>query len=314
MRGLGQVNQDARRVVTATIGEVMREVAALLSAEGIDDGRADARRLVQAATGMSREQTMLEPGRVLDQREAMRLEEMVRRRLAREPVTRILGERHFYGRPFEVTPATLDPRPDTETLVELALEIAAEEGWGKRSIDILDIGTGSGCILLTLLAELPLARGIGIDISAAAIEVAQRNAVRLGVSERAAWQVCGFPACDLPRFDLVVSNPPYIPAGDIEGLDPEVRQYDPMPALDGGADGLDVIRDIVDVSSRRRAWRDPGHELGLGTWLVLEVGAGQAPGVAALVAEKCGQATAATIRLRKDLGGHTRCVAWKPHF
>lgn len=288
-----------------SIAAVTRAIAERLSAVGIDDARLDARILLAAATGLSRERLLLEEGRALTPDEARRLDALVRRRLAREPVTRILGERHFYGRRFEVTPDTLDPRPDTETLVDLALEIARDEGWLGSPIEIADIGTGTGCILLTLLAELPRARGIGIDISGAAIEVAKRNAATLGVEHRVTWRL----ARTLDGLEgaphLIVSNPPYIPSGDIPRLDPEVRCFDPSQALDGGKDGFAVLREIVAAST---AWPN-----GTSPWFAVEIGAGQENGLIDLIFKDCGPAARSTVRLRNDLGGHARCVAWKTH-
>lgn len=249
---------------------------------------------------------MLEPCRRLSEAEAARLLEMVRRRIAREPVSRILGERYFYSRRFLVTPATLDPRPDTEALIELTLAIAAEEGWRDRPIDILDIGTGTGCILLTLLAEMDQTRGLGTDLSAAALEVARQNAASLGLAARARWQKARSLDGVAGRFDLVVSNPPYIPSGEIAGLEREVRHYDPLPALDGGTDGLDVYREIISGSA--------GPEFRAGTWFVVEVGAGQAGAVVELVGRHCGALVASRHRTAVDLGGHTRCVAWRPQI
>ena len=150
------------------------------------------------------------PERRLAADEQARLEASVARRCAREPVSRILGEREFYGRRFALSSATLDPRPDSETLIEAALGIAAREGWRERSIRILDVGTGTGCLLLTLLAELPLATGVGTDISGEALQTAARNAASLGVAERVQFaRADALGGVDGP-FDLVVSNPPYI--------------------------------------------------------------------------------------------------------
>ncbi len=166
-----------------------------------------------------------------------------------------LAQREFYGRRFALSSATLDPRPDSETLIEAALGIAAREGWRERSIRILDVGTGTGCLLLTLLAELPLATGVGTDISGEALQTAARNATSLGVAERVHFaQADALGGIDGP-FDLVVSNPPYIASGDIAGLSTEVRKYDPRVALDGGADGLDIYRRIIaDLGRVLRGW------------------------------------------------------------
>lgn len=302
----------------SSVADAVRLVATTLASAGSEDARLDARLLVEAATGLSREQIVLDPARKLMLPEALRLAADVQRRLGREPVSRILGERAFYGRTFHVTPDTLDPRPDTETLVELALDIAREEGWRERPIDILDIGTGTGCILLTLLAELPQACGLGIDVSAGALEVAAGNAERLGVAGRARWQhgdgvrgvanqVAGGVSSGVAgRFDLVVSNPPYIPSAEIAGLDPEVRRFDPLVALDGGSDGLAMIRAIIAHSATPHG--------SSGIWFVLEFGAGQAQSVVELIRLSCSPEVAGRARLAKDLGGHTRSVAWKPHI
>lgn len=277
-------------------------IAAALADAGIDSPRLDARLLIEAATGLTREQLVLDPGRALTVAEADRLAALVTRRKAREPVTRIAGHRSFHGREFVVTPATLDPRPETETLAELALAVAREEGWSGKPVEVLDIGTGTGCILLTLLAELgDGARGTGVDVSAAALEVARRNAVRLGLADRATWKLITGIGDIRSAPDLVVSNPPYIRSADIQALAPEVRHYDPALALDGGPDGLAVIRDIVRWSK--------GHAQ---TWFVMEFGAGQDQAVVELISTCCGADTAKHARLQVDLGGHTRCVAWKP--
>jgi release factor glutamine methyltransferase len=223
---------------------------------------------------------------------------MVLRRTAREPVSRILGVREFYGRRFKLSPATLDPRSDSETLIEAALAIAKREGWGEKPVRILDIGTGTGCLLLTLLAELPLASGLGTDVSEAALAMAAENACSLGLAGRATF--ARHDALDgiAEPFDLVLSNPPYIARGDIPGLDPEVREYDPLAALDGGADGLDVYRKI--------AGKLEGVARG---WVVLEVGMGQADAVALVLHQAFVKTRHAEVCRYADLGGHTRCVA-----
>lgn len=286
-----------------TIAEATSSIGAQLATAGIEDARLDARLLVGAATGLSSERLLIEPTRTLDAREAVQLATMVDRRLAREPVSRILGRRAFWSRTFEITPDTLDPRPDTETLVELALDLATEEGWRERPIRILDIGTGSGCILLTLLAELPRATGLGTDVSEGALAAAARNATSLGLAERAAWQHADLLDGVAGPFDVVVSNPPYIPTGEIAALAPEVRAFDPQRALDGGGDGLDFYRRIA---------LGAGRALAAGGWVAVEVGAGQARAVADLAGQAAGPIGLHSIRTRNDLGGHTRCVAWKP--
>jgi release factor glutamine methyltransferase len=165
----------------------------------------------------------------------------VERRLAGEPVSRIIGLREFYGRPFRIDASTLDPRPDTETLIEAALALVDR----KAPLNILDLGTGSGCILVTLLAELPLAIGLGIDKSLQALEISRANAQILGVGDRARFLAGDWLEGVEDRFDLVVANPPYLSAAEMAGLSPEVGGHDPKGALDGGADGLFAYRRIA---------------------------------------------------------------------
>ena len=181
----------------------------------------------------------------LHPRRAERISAFRGRRLAREPVSRIEGRRDFFGRTFRIGPATLDPRPETETLIEEALEICRREDWTGKPIRILDIGTGSGCILLTLLCELPQATGVGTDICQDALETAATNAHGLNVESRVSFMMARTCELGLGPFDLVLSNPPYIPSGDIAGLQLEVRNYDPRSALDGGGDGLETYREIA---------------------------------------------------------------------
>jgi release factor glutamine methyltransferase len=288
-----------------TLAEATTSIGARLAAEGIEDARLDARRLVEAATGLSSERLLMEPRRALGEREAMLLAQMVERRLTREPVSRILGQRAFWGRTFEITPDTLDPRPDTETLIGLALDLAEEEGWRERPIRMLDIGTGSGCIVLTLLAELPYATGLGTDVCNGALVTAARNAGSHCLAGRAVWQHADLIEGVRGTFDLVVSNPPYIPSADIDGLAPEVRGFDPWRALDGGRDGLDLYRRIA---------VEAGRVLAPGGWIAVEVGAGQADAVAALARTAGAAGGNVDVRTRRDLGGHTRCVAWKPQL
>ncbi|HEX9881107.1 MAG TPA: peptide chain release factor N(5)-glutamine methyltransferase, partial [Hyphomicrobium sp.] len=226
------------------------------------------------------------------------LAEMLRRRCAREPVSRILGAREFYGRTFKVTPATLDPRPDSETLIEAALEIVDREGWRTRPLRILDVGTGSGCLLVTLLAELPQASGLGGDISAAALAVAADNARAHGVLSR--MQVAlhdGLDGIDGP-FDLLVCNPPYIASAEIAELSPEVRAHDPRHALDGGPDGMAVYRAVMSDLPRVMS-----HG-----WVLFEVGAGQADALSRLICDTL-PGVRTPLQTWKDLGGHVRCVA-----
>ncbi len=283
---------------TLTLGEAVRAAQQTLRAAGVEDAGRDARLLAAAAMGLATQEILVRPERPLATEAQERLNAMIARRIAREPVSRILGEREFYGRRFALAPATLDPRPDSETLIEAVLTIADREGWRRRPIRILDIGTGTGCLLLTLLAELPSASGLGTDISEPALAVAEENAGALGLDDRASFARHDALAGIGGRFDLIVSNPPYIRSGDISGLSPEVRQYDPTAALDGGADGLDVYRKIA-----------AGLETVLDGWIILEVGMGQADDVALVLQQAFVKTRHAQVCRYADLGGHTRCVA-----
>jgi release factor glutamine methyltransferase len=230
--------------------------------------------------------------------EAQRLADAVRRRLAHEPLSRIKGERGFYGRIFTVSPAVLDPRPETETLIDLVLQWVDESGGRQRPLSIIDVGTGSGCILITLLAEMSNATGLATDLSPGALAIARANATRHGVVARARFtEARSLNGIDGP-FDVLASNPPYIPTTDIPDLDPGVREYDPRLALDGGPDGLSVYRDIA---ARAGAVVPSGL-------IALEVGAGQAADVAQILTKSV-ENRAALPWTRTDLGGHARTVA-----
>jgi release factor glutamine methyltransferase len=221
-----------------TLGAALRQATADLQGAGIDDPGNDARRLLAAVLGLSGAQVLSQPERSLEPEPAERLGRCVARRRNREPVSRILGMRDFYGRSFAISPATLDPRPDSETLIEATLGFARREGWLSAPLRVLDIGTGSGCLLLTLLCELPNAVGVGTDISEAALEIARNNARRLGLERRAQWLVRDALEGGGDHFQMLVSNPPYVRSDDIARLEPEVRCFDPWSALDGGDDGL----------------------------------------------------------------------------
>jgi len=281
------------------LDDVVRRAVRALESAGVETPRLDAQRLVAATTGLGIADLIARPQQTIAAADRERLAPLIERRCAREPVSRILGERDFYGRPFLISPATLDPRPDSETLIEAALGIADNEGWRERPIRILDIGTGSGALLVTLLAELPLSSGVGTDVSPQALKVAAANAQRHAVMERARFELRDALQGVAGPFDLVVCNPPYVATGEIAALAPEVREHDPLDALDGGADGLAIYRKIIPELARVLACG----------WVVFEVGAGQAATVAELLREGVPRARSDTIRIRKDLGEHDRCVA-----
>ncbi len=235
----GQTVETARRALMARFKRASVESADL-----------DARLLVGSVLGLDLTGLIAAAARILTDDEAERLEGFARRRLAGEPSARIVSLKEFWGLPLRLSPATLVPRPDTETVVEAALEILPAESKRDSPLRIADLGTGSGAILLALLSELPNAFGVGTDISVSALQTARDNARQLGFSARAAFLACDFAAALSGPFDLIVSNPPYIRSAEIASLDPEVRDHDPHRALDGGLDGLDAYRLIVPQAAR----------------------------------------------------------------
>lgn len=281
-----------------SVRDATSAIALALRSAGIDDAEKDARYLVQGILGIDATAFLRDRDRLVGTL-APQLEDAVRRRVAQEPVSRILGQRDFYGRTFRVTPDVLDPRADTETLVELVLDIVRAEPRLQRAITIADIGVGSGAILATLLAELPLAQGIAIDISSAALAVAAENAQACGVAERMTTVLTRGLDGVVQPIDIIVSNPPYIITAEIEHLDASVRQFDPWLALDGGPDGLQVYQEISTAISNLRR----------NCWVVLEFGAGQASEVQRIFS---GLDVRQTIE-RSDLGGHVRAVALEIH-
>jgi len=253
----------------------------------------DARWLVAHAAGVAPDRIALDGGRSLPAEAVSRAESLIARRLAGEPVDRILGTREFWSLPFRLNAATLSPRPDTETLVEACLAALPDRGAPYR---LLDLGTGTGAILIALLTERPAAVGLGIDRAAEAILAARLNARDNGVGSRARFVEGDWMAGLDEKFDLVVSNPPYIPVADIACLDREVREHDPRLALDGGEDGLDAYRAIVAGASAR---------LVAGGILAFELGAGQEDAVTALM-RAAGFAVGEPAR--RDLAGVPRAL------
>jgi release factor glutamine methyltransferase len=225
-----------------TLVSSWKAAQARLKAARIDSPSIDARLLLEAATGASRMDILTDPYRVVTDDQQATLDGFVERRLKREPVSRILGRKGFWKIMLNVTPDVLSPRPDTETILDIAMLAHAPQ----EAFTVADLGTGSGAILLAILSERPAAKGVGTDISFEALAVARENATNLDLDGRATFLrtewASGFAD---GSFDLVVSNPPYIPSDDIPGLDPEVREHDPILALDGGPDGLVAYRELA---------------------------------------------------------------------
>ena len=272
-------------------GEIARAAGRLKSA-GVPDPRSEARLLMGYALGLARETVFGHADRPVTPAEAKRFESVVRRRVSREPAARILGCREFWSLPFRVTAATLIPRPETETVIEAALEAA---GGRERAIDILDLGTGTGCLLLALLSELANARGLGVDASVEALEVAAANASALGLSDRARFRLGDWAIGLRQRFDLIVANPPYIPEDEIGGLEPEVARFEPGLALSGGSDGLGCYRALA---------ADIRRVMAPGARIVLEIGEGQGDGVTAILGAHGLEVTGR----RGDLSDISRCL------
>lgn len=279
-----------------SIEAARRELTQQLKSEHLDTPELDARLLVGAATQLDLTGLTVAAQRPLQDSESVLLAALAQRRLRHEPIARILGEKEFWGLRLLLSPDTLVPRADTETVVEAALELLRAAGDPLEPLRIADIGTGSGAILLALLHELPTATGIGVDISSGALRTAKANAERLGLGERSAFIECDYCERLAGPFDLIVSNPPYIVRGDIDGLAREVREYDPRRALDGGSDGLVAYRAMA---------RDIAGLLEPGGAFALEVGQGQADDVSELMQA----AGLHTIRPhRHDLAGIPRVV------
>jgi release factor glutamine methyltransferase len=280
-----------------SVRQAFVETASVLWEAGIETPELDARLLLCHAAALTHESFVARAGEALQPEAAVRLEALVRRRASREPISRITGTREFYGRSFLVDGSALDPRPDTETLIEVALALIEKTGRREEPLRLLDLGTGTGCILLTLLAELPKARGLGTDLSPAALRLAEANARRLGVAGRASFLASDWLDAIHGEFDLIVSNPPYIASGEIERLAPEVAYHDPYLALNGGPDGLKAYRRIAAGAARLVAPKGA---------ILVEIGASQAPAVAGLLRD--GGFLVENDGLSFDLGGRPRVV------
>ena len=278
------------------VADARRQLALEFRRAGLDTPELDARLLLAHALGLDHAGLAAQGEKRLADDEARAIAALASRRLRHEPVARILGRKEFWGLPLRLNGETLVPRPETETLVEAAL--AALEGGGARSrpLRVADLGTGSGALLLALVCELPAAFGVGTDVSVPALDCARANATALGLAGRTAFLACDYGTALAGPFDLVVANPPYVPRDEIAALAPEVRDFDPRRALDGGRDGLDGYRAIA---------ADARRLLAAGGTLVLEIGAGQSDAASRIVA-------AGGLRLfgplRRDLAGVARAL------
>jgi release factor glutamine methyltransferase len=285
---------------TITLQAALAAAHESLSASLIPSYRLDARLLLEYATGLSREIIAGYPEREITAAEWEAYTALIARRAAREPLSHITGQREFWGLPFDVTADTLDPRPDSETLIEAALQYFPDK---NAKLRILDLGTGSGCLLLSLLSEYQQARGTGIDISPAALEVAKRNSIALKLEERTDFILQSWGKGLSGSYDLIITNPPYIENTVIKTLEPEVASYEPHLALSGGEDGLDCYRALApDIA----ALLTPGGVS------IIEFGQGQEHDVTIIMAAHQLRA----VSYGYDLGGITRCVTVTPelHF
>ena len=270
-----------------TAAQALQQAIARLRAAGVTEAARDARRLLAHAARIEASRVALIAPDELAEDVVGNFERLVAARVARTPVSQLVGEREFYGRKFLVTDQVLDPRPETELLIECALAEPFEQ--------VLDLGTGSGCILVTLLAEEPAARGIGVDLSSDALLVASSNAIRNGVQARVDVRQSDWFAQVSGQFDLIVANPPYIAAEEMPGLAPEVRDHEPRMALTDEGDGLSAYRTILSEAPRHLV---PGGRL------VVEIGAAQGDAVAATFQ----QARLDRVVILPDLAGHDRVV------
>lgn len=277
---------------TVTLQDTLRHAVLTLQQAKIETASLDARILLQHVLHLSREQLLLAMDDVLGPEQEEAFYALLERRAKRQPVAQLIGKREFWGMEFKVTSDTLDPRPDSETLIEAVLGQCRDR---RKHYKILDLGTGTGCLLLSLLNELTNATAIGVDISEAALAVAKENTIAFGMQSRVAFLASHWCEKVMGTFDIIVANPPYIPSKSIALLAPEVAQYEPGLALDGGEDGLDCYRKIVPTLPRIMA--DEGIA-------ALEIGIGQQTAVAELAIKAGIQVHA----MRRDLSGTVRCV------
>jgi len=279
------------------LGETIRGLGRIFREAGLQTAALDARLLASHVCKLSPEETIAKPRFMLSPEITARINEAAARRLAGEPVSRIIGHREFWGLPFSLSPHTLDPRPETELLVEAVLDYVNAEGLANSRLRVLDLGTGSGCLLGALLSELPLSTGVGVDRSEEALSIARENLRWLGLLKRSSF-LCGNWAGTLSdaSFDVIVCNPPYICSSEIAGLEDEVKAFDPRLALDGGGDGLEAFRAIL--TQVFRVLRSKG-------FLIFETGYRQAQSVREMMVATLGTSSL-EARILTDLSGARR--------
>lgn len=299
---IGEASLSRDDYVGLSLSTVRRGLSERLAKAGFEDADYEARLIVQMALGIDAAGYVLQENRKLSRKEAHNVGNILGRRLSHEPLSRIEGVRGFYGRDFFINSSVLDPRPETEILIDVILDLAKSSGEKTWPHSILEVGIGSGCLLLTLLGAFPFARGVGTDISKAALEVARFNAHCQNVEERIFFKQHQSLDGISETFDLLVSNPPYIQSGHLSNLEAEVRNFDPYNALDGGEDGLVVYREIASKLT----------QVVPSGWAVFEVGFDQASAVADLL-QKALKERMKRLFIREDFSGLARCVAVQTH-
>lgn len=275
-----------------SIADALADGVAALKEAGVDSANLDARLLLARVLGVRREYLTMHSDSTLSDIELSAYETMIERRVAREPMAQILGEREFWSLNFRVTSDTLTPRPDSETVIEAVLDYVPRR---DARLMMADFGTGTGCLLLSLLSEFPNAHGLGVDVSEAALDVAQKNAQSLGLAERAHFYHANWGEGVMGRYDVIVSNPPYISEADMKTLAPEVVEFEPRGALVAGEDGLSAYRELMPHIKRLLA----PHGVA-----VLEFGKDQHDDVMAIAKDHGLKA----LELQSDLAGIIRCV------
>ncbi len=277
------------------------DIAARLRDAGIDTAMLDGRMIIRHVTGLSDIDLISRPETPVSDRHIVQVDELIARRETGEPISRLIGYKEFFGREFRVTPATLDPRPDTEVLIETALKLLPEQQNGKE-LRILDIGTGTGAIAITLLAERSFLKGVATDVSREALEVCYGNSCKHGVEDRLGLVCTNWADGVDGEFDVVISNPPYIASQELPHLEAGVRNYDPRVALDGGRDGLDAYRSIFKTAAG--LIRKDGH-------LLVEFGKGQHEEIVKIAGQENLTLAALADSLIRDLAGIIRCSVFK---